>query len=81
MARLLLLGLCSALTGCGAASVRTDLETDRASAQLLLETILPADMTISRSELLSLDKGTGILLHASPEDKIWIKRMQSWRMI
>jgi hypothetical protein len=44
------------------------LKATLATAKVRLEKILPPNMRVSRAELLELDKGKGILLHASPTD-------------
>ena len=45
-----------------------NLNAELATAKARLEAILPEDMRVSRAELLELDEGVGILLHAFPED-------------
>ena len=66
-----------ALAGCQKASLETatipsaiDVKAELATAKAKLADLLPRDMVVNRAELLELDKGEGILLHASPKDKM-----------
>ena len=75
MRRLSAVLLPSLLVGCASAPARLNLRECLAASRAKLQSILPGSMVVSRSDLLELDQGTGILLHASPRDSRKAHRM------